>query len=77
LFASFDGTIDGSDFSIPFIIGFSLRFPDTGLSTALLADVEISRLPRERLPYMPGSLTPRDGTILTKTDRDSVAFCGK
>jgi hypothetical protein len=26
---------------------------------------------------MPGSLTPRDGTILTKTDRGHVAFCGK
>ena len=35
-FASFVGTIDGSDFSTPFIVGFGFRLPDAALSTALL-----------------------------------------
>ena len=43
----------------------------------LRAEVEVSRFPRRRFPYMPRSLTPRAGPNLTNSGHGRCAFCGK
>ncbi len=59
LFAGFSATMEGSDFSGPFIAGFNLfGLPDAD-RPYLAAGPEISRFPYKELRRMPGPLTTR------------------